>query len=57
MNYATGGASTGTTFMPAPLILDNKGRHIDQEGKEVKLKIEVSSTPNPKVQGFSRRCL
>ena len=41
MNYTTGGASTGTTFMPAPLILDNKGRHIDQEGKEVKLKIEV----------------
>lgn len=26
------------TFMPAPLILDDKGRHIDATGKEVNLK-------------------
>jgi hypothetical protein len=31
------------TFKPAPLILDDKGRHVDSEGKEVSLKASAVS--------------
>ena len=27
------------TFKPAPLILDDKGRHVDAEGKEISMKV------------------
>jgi U4/U6 small nuclear ribonucleoprotein PRP3 len=33
-----------TTFMPAPLILDEKGRHVDSSGKEVVQKAEAVAT-------------
>jgi hypothetical protein len=32
------------TFMPAPLILDDKGRHVDSSGKEVVQKAEAVAT-------------
>lgn len=37
-------AAPKTTFMPAPLVLDDKGRHVDATGKEVSLKASAVSS-------------